>query len=172
MVFKIHQGYRTIGVNYGLGVYYVDFGIGANYATPDVAKKLLGLGLERKGWVALRGDPVGVKGCGVLVQGLKQLGMRIEIESEGNRKSPGWFSQVDRWLIWWSPKPEFNYGALRPRQDLLVYKGDDVAGFLEETDKWDISRGILSNNREDIRGLIKSREIRVFKESEYEGYSG
>jgi len=170
MVFKIYQEYRDIGVNYGMVVHYVDFGIGASYAPADVAKKLFAEGLKRKDWVTFRGEPISVKGCGLLVQGLKQLGIRVEVEDGGKQKAPGWFSQVDRWLIWWSPTSVFNYGALRPRQELLMYGGDDIPGFLGETEKWDVSRGILVKDREGLKDAVKGKDIRVYKESEYQQY--
>jgi len=170
-VFKIHQGYRDIGINYGLPVFYVDFGIGVNYNPEDIAKRLWTLGLRRGRWVTLRNNPVGERGCGVLVSGLKKLGVRVECEDESINKDPGWYPSVDRWIIWYNPDSKFNYGAMRPRQDMLMYKGGDIVGFLAETEKWDVLRGIVLLDKEDKRGgvwdLIKDKEVRVYEDKKY-----
>jgi len=161
-VFKIHQSYRDIGINYGLPIFYVDFGIGIGYQAEDIARRLFTLGLKRDRWVCLRNNPVGERGCGVLVSGLKQLGVRVEAEDEGLHGTPGWFPQVDRWIIWYQKDSKFNYGALRPRQDILAYKGEAIVGFLANTDKWDILRAVIVKDRSEVWGLIKDKEVRIY----------
>lgn len=169
-VFQIHQGYRDMGINYGLPVFYVDFGIGMNYTPEDIARRLFTQGIKKKGWVTLRNNPVGEKGCGILVSGLKQLGVRIEAEDEGLYGTPGWFPQVDRWIIWYKEASKFNYGALRPRQDMLMYRGEDVVGFLADTEKWDMLRGIITKDKHKVWELIKDYEVRVYQENKQGGY--
>ena len=163
-VFKIHSGYRDIGINYGLPVFYVDFGVGVNYNAEDIAKRLYAIGLKKGRWVTLRNNPVGERGCGILVSGLKQLGVRIECEDEGLHGDPGWFPQVDRWIIWYKEGSKFNYGALRPRQDILMYKGNDIVGFLADTEKWDMLRGIIVKDRNEVWETIKDYGIRVYED--------
>jgi len=162
-VFKIHQGYRDIGINYGLPVFYVDFGIGVSYDAEEIARRLFTLGLRRGRWVTLRNNPMGERGCGVLVGGLKQLGVRVEAEDEGLQGAPGWFPQVDRWIIWYREGSKFNYGVLRPRQDLIMYRGDDVVGFLADTEKWSVLRGIIVKDKAEVWNLIKDYEVRIYE---------
>ena len=161
-IFRIHQGYRDIGINYGLPVFFVDFGIGVNYEPVEIARRLFTLGLKKGGWVTLRQNSVGERGCGVLVSGLKQLGIKVEIEDEGLYGTPGWFPQVDRWIIWYSKTSKFNYGALRPRQDILIYEGEDVLGFLSATSQEQALLAIIVKDRKEVWELVKDKEIRVY----------
>jgi len=163
-IFKIHQAYRELGINYGLPTYFVDFGIGVNYQPAEVAQRLLTLGLKKGGWVTFRNNPVGERGCGVLVSGLKQLGYKIEVEDSGIYGTPGWFPSVDRWIIWWSKTSKFNYGALRPRQDMLIYRGDDIVGFLGDTEDCQALRAVIVKDRKEIWELVRDKEIRVYEE--------
>ena len=163
-VFQIHQGYRGIGINYGLPVYYVDFGVGVSYEPVDVAKRLMTLGLQKGGWVTLRNNPVNERGCGTLVSGLKQLGVKVEIEDEGRSGAPGWFPHADRWVIWHSQGSKFNYGALRPRQDMLIYKGDDILGFLTATEEEQALRAIVVDDRKEVWELVKGKDVRVYED--------
>jgi hypothetical protein len=164
-VFKIHQDYRDVGINYGLPVFYVDFGVGMSLSPEETARRLWTLGLRKGRWVILRNNPIGEKGCGVFVMGLKKLGVRVEVEDGGLFGTPGWFPQVDRWIVWYKENAKFNYGALRPRQDMLMYKGGDIVGFLSETEKWDVLRGIVVPEREDwIWEIIKDKEVRVYED--------
>ena len=163
-VFKIHQGYRDIGINYGLPVFYVDFGIGVSYQAEDIARRLFTLGLRKGKWVTLRNNPVSERGCGILVSGLRQSGVRIEVEDEGLYGTPGWFPQVDRWIMWYKEGSKFNYGALRPRKDILVYKGEDVVGFLADTERWDMLRAVVVKDRNEVWDLIKDKEVRIYED--------
>ena len=163
-VFQIHQSYRTIGISYGLPVYYVDFGAGVSIEPVDVAKRLLVLGLEKGGWVVLRNNPVAERGCGVLVSGLKKLDCKVEVEDEGKNGAPGWFPQADRWMIWYSKSSKFNYGALRPRQDMLVYKGEDILGFLADTEGEHALRAIVVKDPKEVWDLVKGKDVRVYAE--------
>jgi len=164
-VFKIWQGYRDIGINYGLPVFYVDFGVGMNLSPEDIAKRAWTIGLRKNRWITFRNNPVGERGCGILTSGLKQLGVRVEAEDDGSHGTPGWYPQVDRWIIWYHEGSKFNFGAMRPRQDMLMYKGDDIVGFLSETEKWDALRGIIVPIREHIWDLIKDYEVRVYEDT-------
>jgi len=122
------------------------------------------MGLRRGGWVTLRNNPVGERGCGVLVEGLKHVGCRVEVEDGGLYGTPGWYPQADRWLIEYRKDSKFNYGALRPRQDMLIYKGDDVVGFLTETKDIQGLRAIVVKDRNSVWDLIKDWEIRVYEQ--------
>ena len=145
-------------------VYFVDFGVGVGYEPAEIARRLLTMGLKKGGWVTLRNNPVSERGCGVLVGGLRQLGIRIEIEDDGVYGTPGWFPQADRWIIWWHPKSKFNYGALRPRQDILIYKGDDIIGFLSATEEEQVLRAVVVKDSKEVWEIIKDKEVRVYVE--------
>lgn len=166
-IFRIHQGYRELGISYGLPVYYVDCGIGVNYQPKEIAERLFTLGLQKGDWIVLRGDPVGERGCGVFVSGCKQLGFKVEIEDSGAFGCPGWFPQADRWIIWYKEDSKFNYGALRPRQDLLVYKGEDVLGFITKTKDVQVLRAVVVKDKKEVWNLVRTKgEIRVYENNE------
>lgn len=163
-IFKIHQGYRDIGISYGLPVFYVDAGMGVNYDPLEIIKRLGAMGLRRGGWVVIRNNPVGERGCGVLVSGLKQVGCRVEVEDNGMNGTPGWYPQADRWIVEYKENSKFNYGALRPRQDMLIYRGEDVVGFLSKTRDVQGLRAIVVKDKNPIWDLIKGFEVRVYEE--------
>lgn len=102
---------------------FIDFGFGRSLQPPEVLERLFTMGLKKGGWVTLRNNPVGERGCGVLVSDLKQVGIRTEVEDNGNYGTPSWFSLVDRSVVWYSKNSRFDYGALRAKQDMLIYRG-------------------------------------------------
>ena len=163
-IFKIHQGCRTLGPNYGLPTFYVDVGIGVSYDPLEVIKRLGTMGLRKGGWVTIRNNPVGEKGCGVLVSGLKAVGCRVEVEDEGLYGTPGWFSQVDRWVLLYKEDSKFNYGAMRPRQDMLIYRGGDIIGFLGKTKEIQALKAVVVENKDEVWDIVKDWEVRVYEE--------
>jgi hypothetical protein len=168
-IFRIHQGYRDLGISYGLPVYFVDFGVGVNYNPEQVANRLFTLGLQKGEWVVLRNSPVGERGCGVLISGLKHLGFKVEIEDEGAFGCPGWFPQADRWILWYKEGSSFNYHALRPRQDLLIYKGEDVLSFLTNTKDVQALRAVMVKDRMEVWDTVRGHgEVRVYQKKEEE----
>jgi len=166
-VFKIWQGYRDLGLSYGLPVYFVDFGIGVSLTARDIATRLFTLGLQKGNWVVLRGSPVGEKGCGVLVEGLKHLGFKVEIEDEGAFGQPGWFSSVDRWIIWYKENSKYNYNALRARQDMLIYKGEDVLSFLTNVKDSQAILAVIVKDKKAVWDIVRAYgEVRVYENKE------
>lgn len=165
-IFKIHQGYRDLGISYGLPVYYVDCGVGINLTPAEVAKRLFALGCQKGDWVVLRGDPVGERGMGTFVQGSKtgQIGLRIEAEDNGDFGVPGWFPSVDRWIIWYKEGSKFNYHAMRPRQDMLIYKGPDILGFITATKDVQALLAIVVPKKEEVWDLVRGKGIRVYED--------
>lgn len=109
---------------------------------------------------------MGEKGCGVLVSGLKQLGVKIEVEDEGLFGTPGWFPQVDRWDVLYKEDSKFNYGAMRPRQDLLIYKGSDIVGFLSKTEDIQVLKAVVVKDRNEVWDIVKNWEVRVYEEAQ------
>jgi len=166
-VFQIHQGYRDLGIGFGLPVYFVDFGVGLSLNPEQTANRLFTLGLQKGEWVVLRGSPVGERGCGVLVSGLKHLGFKVEVEDEGAFGCPAWFPQADRWIIWYRAVSTFNYHALRARQDLLIFKGEDVLGFLANTKDIQALRAVMVKNRIEVWDVIRGQgEVRVYEDNQ------
>lgn len=166
-IFKVHQGYREIGLGYGLPVYFVDFGVGLSLKAQQVADRLFALGLQKNEWIVLRNGPVGENGCGVLVSGLKRLGFKVEVEDEGAFGCPGWFPQVDRWLIWYRENSNFNYHALRARQDMLIYKGEDVLSFLTNVKDVQALKAVMVKDRKEVWDIVRGQgEVRVYEDKE------
>lgn len=161
-IFKVYRGYRDIGLNYGLPVFYVVVGMAQSYDPLDLIKKLAGMGLRKERWVVIKNNPVGERGCGVFVQGLKRVGCKVEIEDDGSQGTPGWFPLVDRWTIYWKDN-KFNYGSLRHHQDLLIYDGDNIPYFLEKTKDFTVYKAILTDDRGKVWDLVKDMDIRVYK---------
>lgn len=161
-VFKVHKGYRKFGLNYGLPVFHVDMGFGVNYDPTEVIKKLMDMDLKEGSWVVVRNNPLKEKGIGVLVQGLKYIRMKVEIEDDGTSLAPGWFPQVDRWIIEYKGDL-FNYMALRPRQDMLTYRGNDIDKFLEETKDVQALRVLVVKDEDEVWDKVKDYNVRVYR---------
>lgn len=159
-VFKMHRGYREIGVGYGLPVFYVDVGFGVKYDPADLIKRLAVMGLNVGSWVVIRNNPLKEQGIGLFVEGLKACKVKVEMEDDGSQVAPGWFPKVDRWMVWWRDNFTFNYGALRPRQDMLIYEGEDIEGFLIKSKDFPPLKAVVTN--EDIFDRIKDFEVRVY----------
>jgi hypothetical protein len=165
-IFRVHQGYRELGISYGLPVFFVDCGVGMSLTPKDVADRLIILGLQKGDWIVLRGDPVGEKGCGVFVSGSKQLGFRIEVEDNGAFGCPGWFPQADRWILWYRKDSPYNYGALRARQDMLIYRGDDVPGFILATKDVQALKAVIVKDKKEVWDIVRNKgEIRVYEDA-------
>lgn len=162
-IFKLHKGYRDFGVNYGLPVFHIDCGLGVNYNPLEVIRKLGNMGLGKENWVVIRNNPLGEKGIGVLVEGLKYVGARVEIECNGSDMCPGWFPKVDRWIVDWNEEGAFNYGALRARQDMLVYRGEDIEGFIERTKDLLPLKAVVVDEVVEVWEKVKNSSLRVYK---------
>lgn len=159
-VFKVHKGIREVGLNYGVPVIFIDCGLGVNYNTEDLIKKLAGMGIRKGSLVVIR-DGMNQKGLGVFVSALKYLNMRVEVEATSRDVTPGWFPEASYWLIRWLPSGVFNYMALRPRQDLLLHEGEGLEEFLKETEKVMAEKGIVSDGRAPL-DVLYAYNIRVY----------
>ena len=159
-VFRAYRGYRRFGLNYGLPVFFVDFGVGVSYTPTDLIRKLVGIGLDKGSWVVVR-NSLGERGIGDFVEGLKYIGTRVEVEGNGTYKTPGWFPMVDRWIVYYREGGVFNYGALRARQDMLICE-DEVD--LEKTEKLLALRVLIVDDPEAVWDRVKDKEVRVYKE--------
>jgi len=163
-VFKVHRGYRKIGVNYGLPVFFVDMGPGVGYTPEDLIKKLMGMGLREGSWVVIRNNGLKERGVGVLVSGLSYMGVRIEFEDDGKGMTPGWFPQVDRWVVDYIENNIFNYGALRNKIDILLCRGGDIEKFLEGTKGIQALKGVLVGDMDGVWEKVKDYNVRVYEQ--------
>jgi hypothetical protein len=160
-VFRIHQGYRLLGPNYGLPVWYVDCGTGLKYDSLELVRKLGGDGLAKDDVVVIRGGML-ERGMGVFTEALQYVGVRIEFECEDSLKDPPWFNNVERWVVYWSGAKQFNIRGLRSRQDLLVYSGVDYVSFIEGTSKVGCLRGIIVDDPKSVWELVKNTNVRTY----------
>lgn len=160
-IFKIERGYRQVGLNFGLPCFTLDFGPGVNYSLEALMKKLADLGLRSKGLVVLRGDTRPNMGSPALVEALRFTGCKSEVEYSGDWVTPGWFPQVDNWMVRWVERGKFNYGALR-RQDMVVCGPEELEGMLVGVASLAISRGLLLDGSEDMWEKVKDMDVRVY----------
>ena len=161
-VFRITREYRKIGIGYGLPFFVIECGIGVSYTPEALLQKLVKEEANVGDWVVIK-NGLKEQGCGVLVEGLKQCKCKVEMEEDGTYKDPMWFPRVDRWLVLWANKGLFNYSALRPRQDLVMYDGTDVPGFLKETESLQCLKALIVDKPEEVWDLVKKHEIRVYR---------
>ncbi len=161
-VFRISREYRKIGIGYGLPFFFIECGIGINYTPDALMEKLVGEGVDVGSWVVIK-NGLGEVGCGVLVDGLKYCHCKVEIEEDGSHKDPLWFPKVDHWLVWWSKNNQFNYSALRPRQDLLMYDGNKVEEFIKDTEKLPCLKAVTVDDPSSVWDLVKGYEMRVYR---------
>lgn len=160
-VFKIHKGIREVGLNYGVPVIFVDCGIGVNYSTEDLVKKLVGMDLRKGSLVVIR-DGMSQKGIGTFVSALKYLNIRVEVEATSRDSTPGWFPEASYWMVRWLPGGTFNQMALRARQDLLLFEGRDINEFVKATEKVVVERGMVLDGQTLIETLY-AHGIRVYR---------
>jgi len=162
-VLKIWRGYRKIGPSCGLPSFFVDFGFGLSLTPEDLLTKLDREHLFLGATIVLRNSPVKEKGVGILVEGLKSVNLRVEVEESGRTKDPLWFPKVDRWLVDWVKDSEFNLNAMRARQDLLLCRDiNKLDEFIESTSKLRCLLGVISDNPESIWDKVKNTEVRVY----------
>ena len=162
----MHRGYRKIGPSCGLPVFYVDMGFGLNLTVEEILMRLEKMGLFLGAMIIFRGNPLREKGMGVLVEGIKSINLKAEIEEDSTRRDPLWFPKVDRWVVDWTESPEFNYGVLRPRQDLLLCRNGQVDRFLESTVKIGCLKGLIVDNAEEVWEKVKNYDVRVYEREE------
>ena len=158
-IFKLHEGYRDVGINYGLPVFYIDIGLGMRLEPDDIIKDLLGRGLEVGNWVVIRGECLKEQGLNFLVEGLRVCKAHIEIEVTGEGRTPTFFMNVDRWTVEYRERGKFNYGALRPNRDLLICKEEDL-GKVEDLPTL---KGLVVEDPKEAWPIVKGTNIRVYR---------
>ena len=163
-VFRLHRGYRKIGPSYGLPVFYIDMGIGLNLTPEELLVRLEKMELFLGATIVIRNNPIREKGAGILVEGLKSVNLKVEVEEDGTTRDPMWFPKVDRWVVDFIANNEFNYGVLRARQDLLLCRsGGRLDEFLSKTEKMGCLKGIVVNDEDGVWEKVKNYDVRVYR---------
>lgn len=164
-VLGLKHRYREIGINMGLPIHEVTFGPGATMELEAIIQKLRRMGIDIHKWVLLRGQLEGERSLGTLVKAFKQLKVRTEVEVDRLFVTPTWFSDVERWVVYWGPNSPFNYGAMRPFRDMLIYDGDTegLDNFLTKTGDIICLKAIVTKDPNEIWDLVKHADVRVYK---------
>lgn len=162
-VFKTSLKYREIGGGYGLPMFHVEFGFGANYDPVKLIEKLATEGMNVGSWVTLSQGCLSEQGLVSFVEGLTQCKVKVEVEDDGLHDCPPWFMRAERWLVEWRDTPVFNYGALRPMRDFITYSGTDIPKFIKDTEKIQALRALLVPEPLQVFELVKYTNIRVYK---------
>jgi len=165
-IFGIEHKYREFGLSYGLPVWHIIHGFTTTIDPINIVDTMVKMGLQPGSWVCLTDGMMREQGFGTLLRALKSVRSRIEVEDDGSSKTPGEaFNLVDRYIIEWreSPMYAFNIGALRPMQDILVYRGEDIPKFIEATKDSGTVRVIEHPDPKAIWGTVKNTNIRVYK---------
>lgn len=109
---KMYETLRNEGIGYGLPVTVVETGGSREYhSARDFVADIIQLTKFR--WIVLKGPEVTTPGMGEVVRGLWSCSLNTEIEITGEKKDPGWFNSVTRWIVDYSEDPVFNYSILR-----------------------------------------------------------
>lgn len=150
-IVSIKRGIRRVGLNYGLPMFFIECGCGPSCKLEDSIKELGSKGACKNDWVCIL-NGAEEKGVGTFVEAVRHLGLRVEVEASGTDLTPGWFPSVNTWTVYWEPKPVFNYGALRNRQDILLLDLKGISEsmwkvptevFIRETSKFPVDKGIV-----------------------------
>jgi hypothetical protein len=162
-IVRIWEGYRRVGVNYGLPVHYVDIGPSIRMEPLEVVKRLRDLGLDLDRWVVFGSGFASEKGAMSLLEALRAVRIHIEVEDDGSSQTPTWFPTVDRWILYWTGKLTFNFGALRPNRDFLVCMDENIEKFLEETSNFQAVKAWVVEEPDKVYEEAKKLGIRVYK---------
>ena len=163
-ILRIHEGYRTLGVTCGLPVFYVDTGPGMRLDPLEVVERLRKIGLDIERWVIFGSGFAQEKGSLVLLDALRSCRVHFEVEDDGSSATPQWFPLVDRWILYWTGKLTFNFGALRPKRDFIVYRGEDIEKFLESTDAFQAVKAWIVEDPSKVYEKAKKLNLRVYKD--------
>lgn len=162
-IFKTSLKYREVGGGYGLPMFHVEFGFGTTYDPIKLIERLASEGMNTGSWVTLSQGCLGEQGIVTFIEGLVQCKVKVEVEDDGNHDCPPWFMRAERWLVDWKETPVFNYGALRPMRDFLIYSGTDYQRFIKETEKLQALRALLVPDPSKVFDLVKFTNVRVYK---------
>jgi len=146
-IFTLMSGIREVGYNCGTPMWVVQCGLGASITPENILRRLVQMGLREHQWVLIR-NSYGERGLGSIVDAISHIHCHSEVEVRSSYDTPGWFTKVGRWTVIWERNGNFNLGALRHGQDMVV--SEDLDGLLEATsDMTSIDRGYVSPDRPD-----------------------
>lgn len=165
-IFQIHWELRDIGPGYGLPVIQIDFGPGVNLDAEKALQKCITAGLSIGTWVVLR-KPLNEKGIALFVQGLITCRAVVEVEDNGAGLAPPWFTNVARWIVDWKIDNNFNYGALRGKQDMIILRSKDISmldRYLLETNDLNCLKAVVVNEdkKKEVFERVKEYGVRVY----------
>ena len=161
-VFSIKKEIRKVGFNYGLPVWKIDFGLGANMDLAAVMLKLKNMGMFKYDWVVMNKKCVNEQGVSTLIDGLKSVGCSVECEIDAFNKAPTWYEKPDRWTINWVPNGLFNYNGIRKNQDIIVCKDSQLDSMLKEFESNSlVTLGVVGNVGIEKLWL---RKVRVYQD--------
>lgn len=169
-VFQITRTIRDVGYGYGLPVWLIEFGLGVSYTPETLLKKLAELGAHEKDWVVLR-KGCGERGVGTFVDALSYIHCKSEVEAFGGDPTPGWFNKADRWTVFWRDQSQFNFGALRKGQDMLVASEESLVEMLAKLGTNDaVDKGCTTSKvTDDLLSKAFTYKLRVYQIRNEEG---
>jgi hypothetical protein len=137
----------------------------------DVVRKLATKDFRKGMWVAIR-NGVDEPGVSTLVDALKYVGCKVEVDTDNRRSAPTWFTKPDRWTVSWvTPHGAFNINALRKGQDMLVCSGSEqLTDILKVLSSYDtVNLGVVVDDSElgsEALELIWSLQASVYPKLE------
>lgn len=114
---KISQGIRLEGLGCGLPMTFIQLGPGDSYSKVDDLTGAI-YSFSKTKWVCIYGGDTTQVGMGSLVKGLSSLNVLVELECQGEHRSPGWAHQADRWVVDYVDDGLFNYFGLRTQDSI------------------------------------------------------
>lgn len=168
-VISIERGLRLVGLNYGTPTFFIYPGPGRRRLADDFLGELRDLGINVKMWLAFMRGSLQERDVGTLVKAAKDCRLMVEMEADGSVREPmTWFNSVDRWTVYWQRNTVFNFGALRARQDLLLYDGpiEQVGDFLKNTEKLPPIKGVIASDPKMAFEMLKDWPVRIYKKED------
>lgn len=167
-VFSIDRQIRQVGLNYGLPVWVIEFGLGSSYTPEDLLRELASRGIQEKDWIVVK-NGLDQKGVGTFVDAIGYVHCRSEVEAHGRDKTPTWFTKADRWTVYYDGSKSFHFGALRRGQDIIL--SEDLDELVREFGNNDlVDKGYVANDiitPEELEVLARYR-IRVYRREDAE----
>lgn len=165
-IISIERGLRQVGLNSGTPTFFIYPGPGRRRLAEELLVELRDKGINVKMWVSFMRGSLAERDIGSLVKACKDCRLLVEVEADGSVQEPMmWFTSVDRWTVYWQQPTIFNYGALRARQDLLLFEGSmDMLGvFLKDTEKLPAVKGIVTEDPTTMFEVVKDWPVRIYK---------
>ena len=108
---------RDFGMNYGVPYLHVCLSEGVGQAT-DVMKDIVTS--ANPSLVFLECEPI--KGLGVVVSGLRQIGFTVETQFTPKERTYAWLNKVEYPIVRWKPNLAFNFYSITTSKGVIVFK--------------------------------------------------